>query len=146
MKTHKGHNIEAIETKYVKNLEYLRKNISSNIDPHDFNVIFGPFEKLNIITNSKDIKLTKIKTYETPHPFIHRIVSTSDNSVWINCYTINTLQEVQKAQELTTVRDYNDKTLFDIKVLKTGNLLLTQAEDSHLYSLSKTGQMHIVHD
>lgn len=110
-------------------------------------LFFGPFETLSIITNPKDIKLTKIKTYNTPHPFVHRIVSTRDNSVWINCYETNTLQEVQTARELTTmIREYNDKTLFDINVLKTGNLLLTQAEDSHLYSLSITGEMRIVHD
>lgn len=77
-------------------MEHVRKNISSNIDPHDLNVIFGSFEKLSIITNPKDIKLTKIKTYETPHSFVHRKVSTSDNSVWINCYTINTLQKLKQ--------------------------------------------------
>lgn len=112
-----------------KNLEHLRKNISSNIDPHDLNVIFGSFEKLSILTNPKDIKLTKIKTYKTPHPFVHRIVSTSDNSVWIYCYTIKTLQEVQTARELTTVREYNDKTLFDIKVLKTEIFILSAKLD-----------------
>ncbi|VDI28505.1 Hypothetical predicted protein [Mytilus galloprovincialis] len=148
LKTHKGHDVEEIETQYIQNLEYLRKNSSDYIDPHDLNTIFGSFDQLSIITNPEKINLKKTNTYETNLPFVHRLVTTSVNSIWITCYetTVSGLQEMQIAQELKAIREYNYRTIFDMTISKTGDLLLTLSEDSHLYRLDTTGKMNIVHD
>ncbi|VDI28506.1 Hypothetical predicted protein [Mytilus galloprovincialis] len=103
LKTHKGHDVEEIETQYNENLEYLRKNIAGNIDPHDISAIFGSFDQLTIITNPENIKLTKTDSYETNLPYVDRLVTTSVNSIRISCFQ-KTSQEMQIAHKKMTAK------------------------------------------
>ncbi|XP_063406170.1 uncharacterized protein LOC134690126 [Mytilus trossulus] len=149
LKTHKGHDVEEIETQYIQNLEYLRGNVSDNIDPNDLTSIFGSLNKLSmqtIITNPEKINLTKTNTFEVNLPFVQIIVTTSVNSVWITCMQTRTLQEMKIEQTLKSLREYNDKSIYAMAMSKTGDVLLTLAEYSHLYRLDETGMIDVVHD
>lgn len=103
-----------------------------NVDPHDLNAVFGSYDKLCIVINLKDIKLTKVNAYKTHHPFVDRIV-TSANSMWMHLWETTNLQEMQIARKLKPIREYNDKDIYDMNISKVGDLLLTLPGDTNLF-------------
>lgn len=140
--SHLEHSKADIQTIYNEKLQYFRKQFSPEVHPKAFSFIFGYFNRLDVSEKAMDITLKLKNIIGTNLSFICPILRTT-NSLWISCWKDQSLNELGIGPEITNLRTYSDKKVYDMTMLNDGELL-TFVADSCLYHL--IDHLNIVHD